>query len=445
MQEEIEEWRNLFLSINASKLQIKCCIKGGAPLAIHTLSLLPSNLNSFQQVLSSNLFKDWDFTITLLNTNLLIPLIPDTFLLSGIAVKVLRYKTAAKNPETKDYLFEASIFNKKDIITNYVDMEVPLSLFYIELDTINSINNFFNMLLGFYNTSQSVQEIINYSKETNIKCLMADQGFFERSIDNIDFGKLENYKDCFMTSSLLPHQMQFITSNYNQLDRLLIRLPMKLLPKSNKIKKLLTDNNVNLPSWILDVSYINGTVIAFNEHLYNSLFKTSNDKLLHSLKQLLKETISQTILCNEIKNATIRLSKLPLTNTNYENVFQYKIILEKIKNDNISLERVITEYSNDLINLFAIKVFAQLSTELTNFYISMDKFFNNCNLIRVYELFLQIKKSDETMYELLINNIKNLFSQFLLSTYTPHFKLLYKVKLQKNILPNSYVFFKHID
>ena len=126
-------------------------------------------------------------------------------------------------------------------------------------------------------------------------------------------------------------------------------------------------------------------------------------------------------------------------------MFQYKIILEKIRDENQNLEKTITECNNSQTNFLVTKILAQLSTELINFYNHLDEFFNNCNLIRVHELFLQIKKSDESLYKFLVNNVKSLFSQFMLSTHTPYFELLYKVKLQKNILSNSFIFLRHID
>jgi len=322
MQEEINAWRNLFLSIVESKLEIKCYIKGGGPLAIHVLSLLSPDC--FQQVLFLELFKDWDFTITLLDTSLLNSLIPNCFVLDGTTIKMLRYKSAAKHPKTKDFIFEASIFNKKNIITNYADMEIPLSLFYIEFDMTDNINNFFNMLIEFYSTPQSVSIIINYLNMMITKHLTANNGFFEQSINNIDFGKLKNYENYFTSLTLIPSQIQFIVSNYNQLDRLLVRLPMKLLPKSNKIKNLLISNDVNLPHWLLDASYINKTIVTFNDHLYNSFFKTSYDKLLSLLKELLEKPIDSKILHNEIKTTTIKLNKLLPTYINYEMCFNIK-------------------------------------------------------------------------------------------------------------------------
>jgi hypothetical protein len=445
---EIYAWKRTLNIIKSQLPNAKIFLKGGAPLALHVLSLLPNHESSFNLIQQNKLIKDWDFTICA-EQDKVATLLPDDFILTGTAIKVLRHRDASKylKPSTfdyefaaltQDYIFESSVFPKESIIVKYSDMEVPITLFHIELITIQDINNLFDMLLCYYSKPILVNQIINYARNTNIQQLPSVNGFFQ--VNNLDYGKLCSFKPYLQFKD--PITLQFILSTYNQIDRLLMRLPMKILPKSNKIKNLLTNNNLPLPSWILNEELIEKTIIDVNQHLHDALFKASYDCLINTLDILLNEQPCIKTVQNMIKSITYKLTKLDDTNPAYISATRDKEIINVITKEQTNLKTIIDNYPS--LYPLVLKNLSNLTNYIQRVFETLDSFFNYCNIIRVYEILQETKKRDMSLYDDLLSNIKKLFKPLLLSSHTKYSKVIYDIKLlQKSY--NTYTFFRLIE
>jgi hypothetical protein len=287
-------------------------------------------LNNFY---SLSLIKDWDFTILIndavvernkpdhvypvvekkvcesgiygefINNYILDP--SSSFSQQGNVICILRHNERL-NPEDDsvdpiplikigdDALLETSVSIKQFNDEHLSELEIPMTSMLFEL-TPNNYLLFFDLVKHYYyltlacvdkfkcseNHAQAIRDCV-MDERLDILIASSENGLFDLSQPSprpIDYGTLVGTEMGYAISSFnaSDNVKQFLVSQLSQIDRLLLRMFSKNIPKSEKIKRVVGEKQ-----WLLEDKIIRDVFTNFMDHLLKECF--SSDILL--MKQL---------------------------------------------------------------------------------------------------------------------------------------------------------------
>ena len=297
---ELEAWKNLFewCYTNIPDIHIYC--KGGSALGLVVLKNLLDKYtlgidnkytseidDKYTEFLSLKLIKDWDFTITDISEVHQEMLITEAERLGiqnqGQAFPILRLKKGLMIGD--DYLIELSM--KTNQYLN--DLELPLTNLKFEVNPTN-IELFFDIIKMYTNVMD-----LDFTKlKTNLDSLLTNVivngielvdsingGLYTiTSPDKIYPGEL-NKKLLELMDQIPINQndkiniytmKQFLITQICQPDRLFSRFVGKNKSKSISITRFYTNNQIELPKWLID-----DTIIVELEEKINSFLRILNN------------------------------------------------------------------------------------------------------------------------------------------------------------------------
>lgn len=299
---------NLFIQ-DLLKEDISVYIKGGTVLGLKVLQMIleketGANFEKvFNEYLKLGLIRDWDFAGYTSNKS-----IDEKYRkkLDGIAEKhklVPRAKTfilyQSKYPIRlgEQALFEIAILEGD----NFVDLELPLTTMKVKV-TRKNLPYIFMFAKSFYSYNTKNEPIdLNVIKYMikDMKFIIPDHktGLFK--VNKLHTGELSpellSLINTFCKNNV--DLEQFFITHIQEPHRLLFRFFEKNIPKVNKIKTFLMENNLvkQLPSWLFDSKYMTTIVESFIELLgskiyllyINNINKNSVEDIIEMISQLI--------------------------------------------------------------------------------------------------------------------------------------------------------------
>lgn len=348
LKKETLQFTNLFREL--LKENIKIYLKGGNLIGLMVLKTIydkyPGNSfdKYFNEFLKLELIRDWDFfghTNAPITDDIKNKLNSIAFPLGMVsrAKTFILYQTKYPINNYDKALFEISILENDKILNS----EFALTISKIKISNKNLLQ-IFMLAESFYSYYLNNKPIdIDF-----IKYLIKDIEFF---IPKHKKGLI--YRTKLETNNISPKLLylitnfsknditfqQFLITHLIEPNRLFYRLLEKNIPKSQKITVYFNENNISIPSWIIDYKYILNQVQLFIEIFSSKIYKIyinnkKNKKILIEELDKLFEGIKLIRIQLEFKNIKCEGRKL------------LKILFERIYKD------IITEKNNsELVKL----------------------------------------------------------------------------------------------
>jgi len=258
-------------------------LKGGNVLGLMILKMIYNKYKNdddkfeslFDDFLQLNLIKDWDFTAytkIILNDTYRKKLddIAAKYKLVPRAKTFILYQTQKPMLIDNNALFEISVLDSE----NYTKLEIPLTTMKIKVNEYNVKYVFIlaKMFLSYKLTNEpfDLDMIKRVLSKFEINIHPSNKGLY--SVKNLDMGNLSNKMINFIKdfSKKDNDLMQFLIIHVSDLFRLLYRLPVKNLPKTDLIADFIKNKlDDKIPSWLLDTGNIKIIVNKFVDALSN--------------------------------------------------------------------------------------------------------------------------------------------------------------------------------
>jgi hypothetical protein len=257
-------------------------IKGGTVLGLKVLSMIYEKYGhdkvfeeKFNEFKKLELIRDWDFASYLEGKEITeayranLDKIARTYKLVPRAKTFILYQSKYPIKINDQALFEISILQSNNI----VDLELPLTTMKVKINRRNLLQ-IFMLAKCFYSSDPIDLNVIKHIiKDMRILIPEASNGLFVRH--KLDRGNLsKKLIELIINFSRGNINLQeFFVTHIQEPNRLLYRLLEKNIPKNNKIKSFLQQNNMKKEkiSWLLNTDYIMKQVDMFIQELGSTL------------------------------------------------------------------------------------------------------------------------------------------------------------------------------
>jgi hypothetical protein len=257
-------------------------IKGGTVLGLKVLSMIYEKYGhdkvfeeKFNEFKKLELIRDWDFAYYLEGKEITeayranLDKIARTYKLVPRAKTFILYQSKYPIKINDQALFEISILQSNNI----VDLELPLTTMKVKINRRNLLQ-IFMLAKCFYSSDPIDLNVIKHIiKDMRILIPEASNGLFVRH--KLDRGNLsKKLIELIINFSRGNINLQeFFVTHIQEPNRLLYRLLEKNIPKNNKIKSFLQQNNMKKEkiSWLLNTDYIMKQVDMFIQELGSTL------------------------------------------------------------------------------------------------------------------------------------------------------------------------------
>lgn len=439
---EIDDWIDMLLKVKNTFNGTKIYVKGGAVIGLLVLSLIPKNKQTpetFLKFFKLNLIKDWDFVIIIpkkydkytYNPNVskckqglynkffeLVRRLRGTikFNSEGSIICIVRHSNKNFVIDSPDVLFESGVFVKDSMYSNIIEVELPLTAMYFEMENELGLINFFNIaftyciftindlanvescnLIAQTNICKRITYLFNYVNKLNIQYPECTNGILIIDKYSVCCDKLDEIKSTFDTfgkdNKLNANDEHFVISMFYDIMRLLIRYN-KNYTKSEIIKEFLKDyNDTNQDWYIVNYNYYIEICKKFIKYIYKINFEDTYNQVIQSANNSIKKIMD----LNKYTNDDIAKYEFSITSS--------------LGND------------SDLID------------KLGKLFIDLDNYFKLFSVVRARDFITKnLDKSNIT--EVIA------FSRFMLDDFTFQNKLKYQVSIYKITVPfNNLVFY----
>ena len=268
-------------------------IKGGTVLGLKVLQMILEKESGqnfekvFNEFLKLGLIRDWDFAGYTSNKPIdakyreKLDSIAKKYKLVPRAKTFILYQAKYPIKIDEQALFEIAILEGD----NYVDLELPLTTMKVKV-TRKNLPYIFMFAKSFY-TYRTKNEAIDLDvikhMITNINFIIPEHKSGLFAVKNLHTGALsQQLLSLIHTFSKNNVNMeQFLVTHIQEPHRLLFRFFEKNIPKVNKIKAFLTENNLvkQLPSWLFDSKLMADTAESFIELLGSKIYLLYTDNV----------------------------------------------------------------------------------------------------------------------------------------------------------------------